>query len=227
MKSNRVILIRHGKSEANFDRNILAKKPDYAIELIEEGIQQAYECGQKLLNDYVIENNYYSNTAYYVSPYWRTRQTYREIVKSIPYVKYYEDPRLREQEWGTTFDLLDADIEKVRASYGHFYYRFPGGESCSDLYDRMSGFLDTLYRDFEKDNHPDNTIIISHGMAIRVFLMRFFHLSVEEFELLANPKNCQYIVLELEETGKYRIKYGTELSKYANRDHPYQFDWSK
>lgn len=29
----------------------------------------------------------------------------------------------------------------VRAQYGHFFYRFPNGESAADVYDRITGSL--------------------------------------------------------------------------------------
>ena len=39
-----------------------------------------------------------------------------------------------------------------RADYGHFFYRIPDGESAADAYDRVSGFNESLWRQFgEKD----------------------------------------------------------------------------
>lgn len=139
----------------------------------------------------------------------------------------YEDPRLREQEWGCRHSSNRQDnLEPERDAYGHFYFRFPDGESCADVFDRISDFLNTLHRDFKKDLMADNVGIVFHGMTLRVFIMRWFHLSVEEFELLANPKNGQFFILEYNSlTDKYYLS--TPLEKYPNRHHPYQFDWSK
>ena len=53
-----------------------------------------------------------------------------------------------------------------------FYYRIPDGESGADVYDRVSTFLETLYRDFAKPDYPENTIIVTHGMTLRLFFMR-------------------------------------------------------
>ena len=114
--------------------------------------------------------------------------------------------------------------EKLRDSYGHFYYRFSEGESCADVFDRMSDFMGTLFRDFKKKDFPRNAIIVSHGMAIRCFIMRFFHASVEEFESWANPKNCFYLLLERGEDEKYKLTTPMRLHKVR---HTYQFDWSK
>ena len=40
-----------------------------------------------------------------------------------------------------------------------------------------------------------NVLIVSHGLTIRCFVMRFMHLSVEQFESLANPQNCDIITI--------------------------------
>lgn len=219
MKPDKIILLRHGQSEGNVNKDIYVTKPDYALELTPEGKKQAELAGKEisnLLGNYPIQ--------FYVSPYWRTRQTYAQVKKYFSSTKTYEDPRLREQEW--TGGLRDRtedykEVENFRDSYGHFYYRIGNGESCADCYDRMSDFLSTLHRDFEKPDFARYCVIVTHGMTLRLFLMRWFHYTVEEFEVLANPKNCEYIVLNLNrDNGRYEL--GSELRKHKLK-HPYQF----
>ena len=41
------------------------------------------------------------------------------------------------------------------------------GESGADVYDRVSVFFETLYRDFKKDNYPENTLLLTHGMTFK------------------------------------------------------------
>ena len=78
--------------------------------------------------------------------------------------------RLREHEWGHLRTVEECiEIEKLRDDYGTFYFRIPDGESAADVYDRVSDFFNTLYRDFEKKDYPDNAIMITHGMGIRLF----------------------------------------------------------
>ena len=48
MKPKRIILIRHGESEANVDRYLFGQVPDYTIELTQKGREQALEAGRKL-----------------------------------------------------------------------------------------------------------------------------------------------------------------------------------
>ena len=38
-------------------------------------------------------------------------------------------------------------------------------------------------------------LIVTHGLFIRCFAMRFLHLTVEDFDQLANPKNCDVITI--------------------------------
>ncbi len=68
-------------------------------------------------------------------------------------------------------------VFEERQQVGKFFYRFPCGESGADVYDRVSGFLETLFRHFErKDMAARNVVIVTHGLFIRLFLMRYFRL---------------------------------------------------
>lgn len=221
MKPRRIILLRHGQSEGNVNRQIYEEKPDYSVHLTEVGRRQAHEVGKvlkKLIGDE-------EGVKFYTSPFWRARETTAEVKKWFEYNQLhpvYEDPRLREQEWGHKSGQSYSMIhEKERDAYGHFYWRFPDGESCADVFDRISDFLGTLFREFEKENFPENVIIVNHGMSMRLFLMRWFHLTVEEFESIRNPKNCEFFLLERNNKGKYELK--TPYKTYEAPLHKYQF----
>ena len=178
MKPKRIILIRHGESEANVDRYLFGLVPDYTIELTERGRAQAIEAG-KALQQLIGEETAY----FYVSPFWRARSTFEGVAKALERHKfdYREEPRLREQEWGYLRSPEEFDrICKERRDYGIFYYRIPGGEAGTDVYDRINDLLGSLYRAFEETSYPDNCVMITHGLTIRVFLMRIFHLTVEQ-----------------------------------------------
>jgi len=157
MNPNRIILIRHGESQGNVDKNIYSQVPDYALELTESGNAQAFEAG-KLLKDSLKDETMY----FYISPLWRTRSTFEQLTKSLAKTKlrFIEEPRIREQEWGHLRNLGESKIvEKVRDAYGTFYYRIPDGESAADVFDRVSDFFGTLNRDFRKENFPQNAVI--------------------------------------------------------------------
>ena len=201
MRPKRIILIRHGESEGNVDRKQYGKIPDFALNLTPKGTSQAKKVGLEIKN--IIGTK---KISVYISPFFRTRQTFENLRESIEenITRAIEDPRIREQEWG---HLRHPDenkgIKNERDNYSTFYFRIPDGESGADVYDRVSTFLETLHRDFSKPDFPENTLIITHGMTLRLFLMKWFHWRVEEFENVRNPKNCQIVIMEKQENGKY------------------------
>lgn len=229
MKPENIVLVRHGQSEGNINKAIYREKPDYALQLTPTGIEQAQAAGNILRGMLGPDL-----PQFYISPFWRTRETFLKIREAWKFhvangygtfTNFYEDPRLREQEWHGSLpvDGYDNDAEGERDAFGHFYYRFDGGESCADVFDRVSDFMNTLHRDFTKPSFPKNCVIVTHGMTMRVFLMRWFHLEVESFEELANPKNCELVTLKLDkETGHYKLV--TPMRKHVIR-HKYQFNW--
>jgi broad specificity phosphatase PhoE len=209
MRPKRIILVRHGESEGNLDKSRYQNTQDFALRLTPAGIQQAQQAGiqiKELLED--------KKVYVYLSPFFRTRETFQHIQESIGdnIVKAIEDPRIREQDWGHLRHPDDnKGIIEERDNFSAFYYRIPDGESGADVYDRVSSFFDTLHRDFEKTDFPENVLIVSHGLTIRLFLMRWFHWSVEEFESLHNLKNCQIVVMEKQANQYYKLT--SELSK--------------
>jgi broad specificity phosphatase PhoE len=203
MRPQRIILVRHGESEGNLDRSRYHTIQDFALKLTPAGIKQATLAGIKIKELLEDEKVYV-----YLSPYFRTRETFQYIRQSIEknVIKAIEDPRIREQDWGHLRHPDDnKDIIEERDNFSVFYYRIPDGESGADVYDRVSSFFDTLHRDFEKTDFPENVLIVSHGLTMRLFLMRWFHWSVEEFESLRNPKNCQIVIMEKQADNHYKL----------------------
>lgn len=54
-------------------------------------------------------------------------------------------------------------------------------------------------------SHNLNLIIVSHGLTSRVFLMKWFKWTVEQFEHLNNPENCDIRVMQLGSGGEYSL----------------------
>jgi broad specificity phosphatase PhoE len=217
MKPKRIVLIRHGESQGNVDKSIYGQIPDYTLELTELGKQQAGQAGREIARLTLNESLFF-----YVSPMWRTRSTFEHIARNLGHreFRYVEEPRIREQEWGHLRGPEESkQVDRDRDAYGTFYFRIPDGESAADVYDRVSDFFGSMHRDFDKPDYPQNSVIVTHGMTIRLFLMRWYHWTVEEFELLSNPANCQLVVLERNERDKYTLV--SELRRRERASHGY------
>ncbi|XP_050221565.1 phosphoglycerate mutase-like protein AT74 [Mercurialis annua] len=211
----RIILVRHGESEGNLDTAAYTTTPDNKIQLTPLGLAQGRTAGNHL-RDLITESNTKNSRVYfYVSPYQRTRSTLREIGRSFEREKIIgvrEECRIREQDFGN-FQVTERmkAIKETREKFGRFFYRFPEGESAADVFDRVSSFLESLWRDIDmnrlhKDPSSDlNLVIVSHGLTCRVFLMKWFKWTVEQFEHLNNFGNCEFRVMELGEGGEYSL----------------------
>lgn len=194
MKPEKIIVVRHGESEGNISPEKYFTIPDYQICLTENGKLQARDTGCKLKE--VVGNG---SVQFYVSPFYRTRQTFQEISQAFTPEQFImrEDPRIREQSWGNCkTPKIRAQMVQERASYGTFYYQPDNGESGAVVYDRVHAFIETMRRDFENDDFPQNVVIVTHGFAMRIFMMCWYNWTPEQFMSLENPANCRYVVME-------------------------------
>jgi len=156
-------------------------------------MQQAKSAGREL-RELIGDGNIYV----FHSPYIRVVQTTKEILNAfspsqILYVR--EEPRISEQQFGNRQDpttMKRTIAERLR--FGRFFYRFPDGEAGLDVYTRVSVFIGTLRQTLL--GPKDTVIIVTHGLAIRLFLMRWFQWTVDQFEETRTPGCCQMAVLE-------------------------------
>ncbi|KAI4129031.1 MAG: hypothetical protein LQ338_002446 [Usnochroma carphineum] len=245
-KPRMIILIRHAQSEGNKNREIHQTVPDHRVKLTAEGWKQAEAAGLKLRSLLRPDDTLH----FFTSPYRRTRETTEGILNALTRsnptpshfqrqtIKVYEEPRLREQDFGNfqpgsqemarmwaeraeyvCIRLLigqrhdgyravnQKEIANVRPIQGHFFYRIPNGESAADAYDRVSGFNDTLWRSFDGDDFASVCVLVTHGLMTRVFLMKWYHFSVEYFEDLRNVDHCEFVVMKKsKENEKYILQ---------------------
>jgi broad specificity phosphatase PhoE len=200
-RPRRIVLIRHGESQGNADDSVYERVPDHALPLTPTGQAQARAAGERLREVFGEEP-----VQAFVSPYLRTHQTFALLGLDPTRTKAREEPRLREQDWGNYQDFEDVRRQRqARDAYGHFFYRFAQGESGADVYDRVGAFLETLYRAFAKPDFPPNVLMVTHGLTMRLFCMRWFHWTVDEFECLCNPDNGETRTLLLGREGRYRL----------------------
>ncbi|KAI1337238.1 phosphoglycerate mutase-like protein [Xylariaceae sp. FL0016] len=216
-KPRLIILIRHAQSEGNKNREIHQSIPDHRVRLTQDGWAQARDAGRRL-RDLLRPDD---TLQFYTSPYRRTRETTEGILETLtsddpdpsPFKRsnmtVYEEPRLREQDFGN-FQPCSAEMERMwqeRADYGHFFYRIPNGESAADAYDRVSGFNESLWRQFGDEDFASVCVLVTHGLMSRVFLMKWYHFSVEYFEDLRNVNHCEFLIMKKkEDSGKYILQ---------------------
>lgn len=157
----RLILIRHGESEANV-KEIGAGQLDYP--LTELGKTQAELAARYLYANEKIDVIYSSD----LQRAYHTARPIAELLR-LPIIK---EPRLREidtGEWaGIPFAVRNEQfpelIRVLREDYSHM--QFPGGESISDVYRRVVPCILEL-----AEKHDGQTVLIaSHAGALRTFL---------------------------------------------------------
>eukprot|EP01012_Entosiphon_sulcatum_P058530 TRINITY_DN82620_c0_g1_i1.p1 TRINITY_DN82620_c0_g1~~TRINITY_DN82620_c0_g1_i1.p1 ORF type:complete len:308 (-),score=52.36 TRINITY_DN82620_c0_g1_i1:74-976(-) len=196
----RIILLRHGESLGNVDEAAYTRMPDWQIPLTPHGMWEAEQAGVKL-KKLVGDGTCY----FYLSPYLRSQQTLTGLLSQIPpeqLTGIREEPRLSEQQFGNFQDYEAMQCcKQERRKFGRFFYRFPNGEAGLDVYNRVTSFLSTLLRDpsFFED---ENIVLVTHGLTIRLFLMRWYQWSVQRFEATDNPGNCAMLVMELLDDGE-------------------------
>lgn len=244
-------LVRHGQSEANLDKTLNATVADHAVALSPEGRTQAAGVGEYLahrLDDAAVEwtsrvpdgatgeKDPPSKVGVYVSPYRRTRETWKEIASAITgfhgrgftdAMRTVESIHLRELEFGlfdgipdeelaARFPVENAHYEKHLRHSGEFYARMPSGESRCDVAQRVHTFFGTLHRDAERHG-VEHAIVVSHGVTIRAFAMMWLHQTPEWFAQQRNPRNCSVRELSDGEDLGYAF-HGFEHARASKQD---------
>ncbi|CAM9989815.1 unnamed protein product, partial [Discosporangium mesarthrocarpum] len=205
-RPHRIILIRHAESEGNVDKGVYQSTPDHALKITAAGRLQAREAGKRL-RDLVGDESVY----FIISPYTRSRMTFeiiREVLKPTVWA-LKEDPRLRELDFGNFQDLEEMrKTMETRRLFGRFWFRFKDGESGADVYDRATAFWESVFRLMDNTSSKRryrNFVIVTHGLMMRLVLMRYFRWDVEHFERVWNPDNCEAWVMERNDQGSFQV----------------------
>ncbi len=153
--------------------------------LTEEGKLQALRAGLALQQ--IIKNE---TVTFLSSPYKSCKQTFQYISGSFNTkgVMFVEEPRLRNQDFGdwhlSTPPEKKEEYKLHAKKVGKFYYRWEGGESPADVYDRESSVIEMLYRKWQNPSRPDNYVLITHSVCIQAFLMRWFRWDGELMKMM-------------------------------------------
>mmetsp|Transcript_9033 Transcript_9033/g.21489 ORF Transcript_9033/g.21489 Transcript_9033/m.21489 type:complete len:507 (-) Transcript_9033:8-1528(-) len=216
---NIIILVRHGESEGNADHTLYRTKPDNLVELTQKGMKQAHKAGkrvEKIFHSLDVkaheerqkrgESSSEGHTAavrrihLVISPFERTRQTAAAMRPWFAHriVRTNLEPRIREQEFANLQGQDFGDFRKEQKRVGRFWYRFPTGESGSDVYDRVkSWWQDDVMNVNERYGYEpvDAMVVVTHGLTMRFVLMQHFGWSPTTFHSVWNADNCNIYVL--------------------------------
>lgn len=201
---NRIFLVRHAQSESNENQLILANRTNISVQLTEKGILQIQETALELVN-YLKENK--ETIKVWNSPYYRTRETAKYIKNALDdaNISYAQEESIYicERQFGLIDDnmnIKDTHINENNHYQLHlknkhdFWARPPLGESAFDMCLRLDNFIRTVLY----ENHYDNHIIVSHGAAIRGFVMMKQKMSFEEYTQMTNPHNASITLIDNE-----------------------------
>jgi len=202
--------VRHGESEGNVDESVYRRKPDNRLCLTDKGKIQAREAGQKIA-EIIGDDDVY----FYVSPYRRAQETLYEIGMQLDRERILgvrEDARLREQDFGNFQDEAMGSFKEARRRFSRFFFRFRDGESAADVYDRITTFRETLRNDIDfgrfgtaEKGRETTVVIVSHGLTLRVFMMRWYKWTVDMFECVRNLQNAGLVIMERGTGGRFSL----------------------
>ena len=194
MKSNILVLVRHGQSEWN-KLNLFTgwKDPN----LTQQGIAEASQAGEKL-KDMSIKFD-----LMYTSVLQRAQLTGTIILEKLDQlnIPIEQNVNLNERDYG---DLTGMNKDQARAEFGeeqvHIWRRSydvppPGGESLKNTYDRVVPyFKDKVLTQLESGK---NILIAAHGNSLRSLVKYIEKISEEnilKFEIATGePLFYEYI----------------------------------
>lgn len=176
----RIILIRHGRTDAN-DLGILQGHGEFEINKL--GKEQALTAA-KTIQDIKIDN-------FFSSDLKRTQQT-SEIIYSYlnlnQEIQYSES--LRERDIGTFTNEKENTFNPTTKNI--ITYKPKDGESLLDVYNRVKSF----YNEVKQKNKDKTVVIVSHRDTIAMLLLHIRRIDVrEETYLSILPENGSVNIL--------------------------------
>jgi len=161
--SGRLILVRHGQTEANVERRLDTRLP--GARLTELGRTQARTLGERLAPQ--------PPAALVSSQALRARET-AGFVETASGLTLQVREGLHEAQAGELEDRSDVESHKMFAKVFHTWHagdlsaRMPGGESGLDIIERYVPVVDSLRAEYLDGGAGGDVVVVSHGAAIRL-----------------------------------------------------------
>lgn len=182
----RVIFTRHGETKENIAGVSMGHDVDGALN--ETGVEQAKKLSERLRN----ENFQYI----YSSDLKRALDTAKEIAKYHPDAKLVITEQLRERSLGI-YEGGPRSVWKEAMSRTNLSFRDfkpEGGESYSELYQRVKSFFDPLVQ----RHQDDKVLIVAHRGILATLFLKIFNreLEKEEFDRF-KPGNTAVTICDI------------------------------
>ncbi|RVW02256.1 histidine phosphatase family protein [Rhodococcus spongiicola] len=161
--SGRLILVRHGQTEANIERRLDTRLP--GARLTELGRTQAKTLGDRFAG--------LPPSALVSSAALRARET-AGFVEAAAGIGLQVRDGLHEAQAGELEDRSDIDSHRMFAKVFHTWHegdlsaRIPGGESGHDIIERYVPVVDSLRTEYLDGSAGGDVVVVSHGAAIRL-----------------------------------------------------------
>lgn len=187
----KLILLRHGETEANKKEIIMGQTND---PLTERGIQQAKKAALRLKDEKIDK--------IYVSDLRRTMDTAKEVIAYHPDTEVIYEPLLREGNSGIYEGMPYGSMRQAadRAGISRHEFKPEGGESERDVLDRIKKFLSMI-----TENEMDKTIlVVTHGFIIANTIAHLFQVEGEN-TINFLPHNTAITIIELDFKTRHKI----------------------
>lgn len=183
----KLILVRHGETEANLQKIIQGQQPG---ELSAEGRLQARLLGERLRRERIDH--------FWASPLRRVVQTaaaviHHHLIDIIPM------PELMERHFGLLegkgFEDYFLALEKSGLPFHLF--RPPGGESLGDVEERLAYVVNRLHR----IPQGETLVLAAHSVINKILLRILLHKGIEEWDAIRQDNGCVNILHRNEKSG--------------------------
>lgn len=215
-RPTQLIFIRHAESARNKAkkgatyfadeeaRRTVKGIPDHKVPLTEAGVIQAQKTGVYLREKFGTPDFIYH------SGYTRTEQTLEGILaafseEEISKIEVSMNQFIRERDPGYTYEMTTEEAEGAFPwlkehwdTFGGFFARPPGGESMSDVSQRVYSFINMLFR----DRAEKKIWVVLHGgtlRSVRFLLERWDYERAIHWPAGSLPENCGITVYDFDE----------------------------
>jgi alpha-ribazole phosphatase len=187
---SRLLLIRHGNTATD---NLETFWGQTDIALNETGVIQAERLGKRLSGEHIQE--------IYSSDLSRALRS-AEIIASRHHLSITISKKLREINFGDIEGMTFGEASRQYPELGKSWYsddlqfRFPNGESISELEKRVTGFISEVVL----HNRDRTILIVSHSGVLRMLICHIMGLDLKHWKQLCLDKASLSIVDTYPET---------------------------